>query len=217
MLAVWWFAVVGQPVFVLPLPQVVDTPAVLAIASGLVAPRPLCLHLRCLRNGWDPSTDAGMFSGNARSPFTLPRALPSTGFHGLYAPVSRRDWIASDGHDWRVGARYGFEPALQDGTRLKLEIGGGYRLEPYVDDGTSAPGPVARGRVELIQQLGPRALFRQQLRVESGRYDTYLRDVFALDLQLQSRWLLRSQVEFRRDSGGANSATIGSVQLHYTF
>ena len=39
MLAAWWFAVLGQPVFLLPLPQAADAaaadvPAIIALASG---------------------------------------------------------------------------------------------------------------------------------------------------------------------------------------
>lgn len=216
MVAVWWFAVLGQPVFVLPLPQVADSPAVFAVASADPRLRSACLSLRCLQTGWE-LPDPSFAANPPASPFATPRALPRARSHGLSAPASSREWTASDGHDWRVSTRYGFTPIRQGGTQLKVEIGGGYRFQPYVDDGTSTAGPVARSRIELTRQLGPRMQFSQQVRVESGRYDTYLRNVFALDVQLEPRLLLRSQVQTTRDSDAANSTTTGSVQLHYNF
>lgn len=76
---------------------------------------------------------------------------------------------------------------------------------------------MARAYVELTQQLGPRASLRQQLRVESGRNDTYIRNSLGLDSRLQPRWLLRSQLEVRHDSATTDTATISSLELHYLF
>jgi hypothetical protein len=215
--AVWWFAVLGQPVFALPLAQVPDKPAVFAIASADPRLRPPCLSLRCLRTGWESPTDAKLADNRTASPFAKPRALPRIRSFGLYAPASRREWTANDGHDWRVGTRFGFTPIREGDTQLKVEFGGGYRFQPYVDDGTSAAGPVARSRIELTRKLGPSVQFSQQVRVESGRYDTYLRNVIALDVQLEPNWRLRSQVQTTHDSDAPTSTTTGSVQLRYSF
>ncbi len=217
MLAAWWFAVLGPPVFALPLPQAADRPSVLAVAGADDRLRRPCRSLRCLRDGWDLPPALAVTATAAPSPFSRPQALPGPLSHGLHAPASGRDWIASEGHDWRVGTRYGFEPIRQPQTQLKVEVGGGYRLQPFVDDGTAASGPVARGHVELVQQLGQRASLRQQLRVESGRNDTYVRNSVALDIQLQPRWLLRSRLEARHDSATSDTAATGSLELHYTF
>lgn len=216
MLAVW-FLVLGQPVFVLPLSQAADRPSVLAVATGDTRLHRSCRSLRCLSDGWELPPTLAVSATPARSPFSKPQALPRPLSHGLHAPASRRDWIINEGHNWRVGTRYGFTPIRQPGTQLKVEVGGGYRLQPFVDDGTAAVGPVARGRVELVQQLGTRVSLRQQLRVETGRDDTFFRNSLGLDISLQPRWLLRSQLEVRHDSATTDTAATGSLELHYTF
>lgn len=217
MLAAWWLALAGPPVFDARLRQAADVPAALALAEGRVHLRRRCLSLRCLRAGWSlPQPARGAFARPA-SPFAIRPVLPRTGGIGLFAPPSRRDWIASEGHDWRVGTRYGFEAIRQPGTELRVEIGGGYRFQPGVDDGTAAMGPVARGHLALSQRIGPRARLSQQLVVEQGRMDTYVRNAVALDLLLEPRWTLRSAVELQRDSAAARGTTAGTLQLRYAF
>jgi hypothetical protein len=214
MLAALWFAILGQPVFLLPFPQAADTPAVLAIAAGRVSLERPCRSLECLQAGWElqpPPVTA------KASPFAIPRALPGRRYIGLSAPASRQEWVSAYGSDARLGARYGFEPIRDGGTRLRVEVGSGYRLQPWADDGIGRIGPVARGNIQWMQQLGEHARLSQQLRVEAGRGDTFVRNAMALDISLMSNWTLSSSFELRHDSAADDTATQGSVQLRYSF
>jgi hypothetical protein len=214
MLAALWLVVLGQPVFLLPFPQAPDTPATLAIAGSQVSLQRPCRSLQCLQAGWQLRPPPVMAR---RSPFAMPRALPARRYIGLRAPASRQDWIDAYGSNARLGARYGFEPIRDGGTQLRIELGSGYRLQPWADDGIGQIGPVARGSVQWLQQLGERTRLSQQLRVETGRGDTFVRNAMALDIALQPNWTLRSSFELRHDSAADDTATQGSVQLRYSF
>lgn len=214
MLAAFWFAVLGQPVFLLPFPQAAEVPAVLAIAGGQVSLQRPCRSLACLQAGWrvqPPPVPA------RRSPFAMPRPLPARRYIGLRAPASRQDWVDAYGSNSRFGARYGVAAIREAGTELRVEVGSGYRLQPWTDDGIGHIGPVARGSIQWLQQLGDRARLSQQLRVEAGRGDTFVRNAMALDIILQPNWTLRSSFELRHDSAADDTATQGSVQLRYSF
>lgn len=208
------FAILGQPVFLLPFPKAPDTPAALAIAAGQVSLQRPCRSLACLQAGWQlqPPT---MMSGH--NPFVVPRAWPGHRDVGLRAPSSRQGRIDAYASDARLGARYGFEPIREADTRLRIEVGSGYRLQPWAEDGIGHVGPVASGGIQWLQQLGDRAHLSQQLRVETGRGDTFVRNAVALDIVLQSNWSLRSSVELRHDSAADDTATQGSMQLRYWF
>lgn len=217
MLAAWWFVVLGQPVFLLPLPHVADAPAAIALASGRASLQRPCRSLACLQSAWDLSPPPLFAPQASRDPFAMPRPLPPTTSYGLHAPASSSDWLATYGSNWRLGARYGVEAIRQPDTQLRIEVGSGYRLQPHVDDGTASIGPVARGSIEWMQRLGQRALLSQQLRVETGRHDTFVRNALALDILLQPSWTLSSSLELRHDSAADDTATQGSLQLRYAF
>jgi hypothetical protein len=214
MLAALWLVVLGQPVFLLSFPQAADTPAVLAIAGSQVSLQRPCRSLECLQAGWQLRPAPIMAR---RNPFAIPRALPGRSYIGLRAPASRQDWVDAYGSNARFGARYGFEPIREADTQLRIEVGSGYRLQPWADDGIGHIGPVARGSIQWLQQLGDRARLSQQLRVETGRGDTFVRNAMALDITLQPNWTLRSSFELRHDSAADDTATQGSVQLRYSF
>lgn len=224
MFAAWWLAVLVPPVFVQPLPQaadadaaIADVPAVVALAGGRASLQRPCRSLACLQAGWALPPAPVFAARAARDPFALPAPLPPAAGGGLYVPASRSDWLGTYGSNWRLGARYGIEAIRQPDTQLRIELGSGYRLQPYVDDGTAGTGPVARGRVDWTQRLGERAQLRQQLQVETGRHDTYLRNSLLLELVLQPNWTLHSRLELRHDSAAADTTTQGTVQLRYAF
>ena len=214
MISALWFAVLGQPVFLMPLPEAPDLPAAMAIASSRVSLRRPCRSLECLRAGWQVVPGSGALPG--RSPFSPRRALPPSRGHGLHAPASRIDYMATYGSNSRFGARYGMEIRDPD-TNIRVEIGSGYRLQPYVDDGVGETGPVARGRVEWQQRIGTFASLHQELRVEAGRNDTFVRNALALEVVLQPNWTLQSRFELRHDSAAGNTATESAIQLRYSF
>jgi len=214
MISALWFAVLGQPVFLLPLPEAPQLPAAIAIASSRVSLQRPCRSLECLRAGWEAFPEVTVLP--ARSPFAPPRALPPSRGHGLHAPASRIDYMATYGSNARFGARYGMENRDPD-TNIRVEIGSGYRLQPYVDDGVGETGPIARGRVEWQQQIGEFASLHQELRVEAGRNDTFVRNALALEVMLQPNWTLRSRFELRHDSAAGDTATESAIQLRYSF
>ena len=214
MISALWFAVLGQPVFLMPLPEAPQQPAAIAIASSRVSLQRPCRSLECLRAGW--GAVPGSVAATTRSPFSPRRTLPPSRGHGLHAPASRIDWMATYGSNSRFGARYGMEIRDPD-TSIRVEIGSGYRLQPYVDDGVGEIGPVARGKVEWQQRLGEFASLHQELRVEAGRNDTFVRNALALEVVLQPNWTLQSRFELRHDSAVGATATESAIQLRYSF
>ncbi|TWT22636.1 DUF481 domain-containing protein [Luteimonas marina] len=227
MLASWWLAVVGLPVFMQPLPEAPDLPAAVAVASGRVSLRQPCFRLACADAEWAPAA-ATPARPDARAPGTvvairsqrLPR-LATRRFIGLYSPASRRDWFYSTGGAALVDTRYGLEAVRSPQTQVEVELGTGYRLQPYANYGTAAQGPVATGQLRLSQRLGERAELSQQVRMERGRENAFIRQTVGLDLQLDPQWSLLGDFELRHDTAGnggeGRTDREGSVRLRYAF
>ncbi|MGN6112241.1 MAG: DUF481 domain-containing protein [Luteimonas sp.] len=218
MTAAFWLAVLMPPVFVHPFEQApgapaADVPAVIALAAGDVSLQRPCYSFECLQAGWRLPAAA---LPARRDPFALPRARPVRRTR-LSAPMSRRDWVAAYGSNARLGTRYGVDAVRDPDTQLRVEVGSGFRLQPYADDGIGHIGPVARGSLSWLQRIGGNARLQQQVRVEAGRGDTFVRNSMLLDISLQSNWTLRSSIDLRHDSASDDTATQGSVQLRYTF
>ena len=228
MLASWWLAVVGLPVFMQPLPEAPDQPAALAVASGRVSLRQPCLRLACADAEWQQASRASRTLAPAQVPGAfevirsqrLPR-LATRRFIGLHSPASRRDWFDSSGGAALVDARYGMEAVRNAQTGVQLELGTGYRLQPYANYGTAAEGPVAMGQLRLSQRLGELGSLNQQVRVERGRENAYLRQTIGVDLDLAQQWSLLGDFELRHDTAGnggqGHTDREGSVRLRYAF
>lgn len=215
MVAAFWLAVLMPPVFVQPFPQAPGLPAAIALAGGQVSLQRPCYSLECLQAGWHrwaPPAPAPA-RGN---PFAMPRPLRASR-GGFSAPATRREWVASYGSNARFGTRYGVEAIRERDTEVRIEVGSGYRLQPYADDGIGHIGPVARGSLEWLQRVGDNARLVQQVRVETGHGDTFVRNSMALDITLMPNWTLRSSVDVRHHSAADDTATQGSVQLRYSF
>jgi len=213
MVGAFWLAVLLPPVFVQPFPQAPDTPAAIALFAGEVSLQRPCYTLKCLQDGWRL---AAMPLPARRSPFSLARRLPAQR-NSLYAPATRREWYANYSSNARLGTRYGIDAIRDPDTQLSIEVGSGYRLQPYADDGIGHIGPVARGSLRWLQRISDRARLEQQVRVETGRGDTYVRNMMSLDIILESNWTLRSSVDVSHDSAADDTAARGLVQLRYSF
>ena len=213
MVAAFWLAVLMPPVFVQPFPQAPEVPAAIALATGQVSLQRPCYSLACLQAGWHrPAPPLPV----RRNPFAMPRPLRAAR-DGLGVRATQRDWVASDGSNARFGARYGIEAIRDPDTEVRIEVGSGYRLQPYADDGIAHIGPVARGSLQWLQRVGDNARLVQQVRVETGPGDTFVRNSMALDITLMPNWTLRSSVDVRHHSAADDTATQGSLQLRYAF
>lgn len=216
MLAAWWFAVIGQPLSPLPLPELPDQPLAVAVEAARMSSLPTCFSLVCGDAEW---SDHGFQRfGNADRPQPLP-GLPVYSFQ-LSAPASSREWMDSYAKDWRVGTRYGVEAIRRPNTQVKVVFGTGYRLQPWVDDGVGVTGPVARASLDFNQRFGNRTRWSQQVQLETGRDNsTFLRNAISFDVELRPQVTLKSGVETRRAATGGNSTTDteGSVKLQYAF
>lgn len=227
MLAGWWLAVVGLPVFLQPLPEAPDRPAAVAVASGQVSLRLPCYRLDCGDGEWRtvaafaPIERAEAPGEFERIKAVRPARLASRRFIPLNSPATRRDWFYNTGRHDRIATTYGFEAVRSPDTKVQFELGTGYRIEPYVDYGTAAPGPIARGSLQLSQRFGDRALLQQRVQVETGRENTFVRQTIGFDLRLVQDWTLRSDFELRHNTGtGGGSGwtdTEGSLSLRYAF
>jgi putative salt-induced outer membrane protein YdiY len=172
-----------------------------------------CYSFECLQAGWRLSAAP---LPSRRNPFALSRTLPRQR-SSLRAPATRREWVATYGSNARLGTRYGISAFRDPDTQVQLEVGSGFRLQPYADDGIGHIGPVARGSLLWLQRIGQNARLVQQVRVETGRGDTFVRNSMSLDITLQPNWTLRSSVDLRHDSAADDTAAQGSVQLRYSF
>jgi hypothetical protein len=226
MLAALWLALAAPPVFTQPLPDSPGEPAVVALAAGRVDLRRPCYQLVCNDAGWrTPSRFTRIATPKAPGVVDplVPMRLPAIAArrYPLYSPASRRDWRVNHGSHSRFTAGFGYEAVRTPDTNVKVELGTGYRLQPYADHGTAGEGMIARGRLELRQNIADRAMLTQNLLVETGRFNTTTRQVIGLDLQLQDQWTLHSNFELRHDSAGNGGSgatdTEGSLHLRYRF
>lgn len=180
-------------------------PVLEAAARMLVEPRMRCLSLSCRGQEWrSPPAPLPLAAQPARTP------LPGAGRAiGLRAPATPRDGTVLYSNDWRIGSRYGVQLVREPGTRLGVQFGAGYRLAPLHDDGTRAPGPVLRSEFSFAHDLGERARWQQRVLVESGRGDVFVRQAFALDIDLWPSWTLETDYVVRRDGiGGSSEGTV---------
>src|SRR5690606_16027637 len=226
MLAGWWLALVGLPVFLQPMPEAPQLPAALAVASGQVSLRQPCLRLVCADAEWQGLLPRVVDAQRAPGAVDRIRAmrlpqLASRRYIGLHSPASRRDWFSSTGSHALFAARYGVEAVRNPDTRVQLEFGTGYRLQPYADWGAADQGLVASGLMRWNQRLGERAALNQQVRIERGREHAFVRQTIGLDLRLDPQWSLLGDVELRHDTAGnggeGRTDREGSLRLRYAF
>lgn len=228
MLASWWLAVVGLPVFMQPLPEAPDLPAAAAVAAGRVSLRQPCFRLACSDADWAAAGSAPRTLAAPTAPGAISRIhaqrlprLATRRYIGLYSPATRRDRFYSTGGAALVDTRYGLEAVRSPYTNLHLEFGTGYRMQPYANYGTAAEGPVAMGQVRLSQRLGDFGALKQQVRVERGRENAFIRQTIGLDLRLDEQWSLLGDFELRHDTNGnggeGRTDREGSLRLHYAF
>lgn len=227
MLAGWWLAVAGLPIYTHPLPAAPEQPAVAAVFARQVPMRRPCYRLACRDAEWTADGRTPRI-WSPKAPGVRPRTvahplvkLPDRRFVPLHSPFASRESFRSGGNHVRWDTSYGLEAIRSPETSLRVEFGTGFRIEPYTDYGTSAMGPVARGKLQLSQELGRRASFTQQVQVETGRENTFVRQTMAFDYQLFPQWTLRSNFELRHDTlgngGRGRTDTEGSVKLRRAF
>lgn len=228
MLASWWLAVAGLPVFMHPLPEAPDRPAAVALAAGQVSLRQPCYRLVCADAEWMRPLARRAVDGTPAAPGSYDRIAPahlpqlsSRRYIALRSPATRRDFFYNTGRHDRIATTYGYEALRRPDARLQVEVGTGYRLEPYVDYGTASQGPIARGSLLYTQRFGERASLQQRVQVETGRANTFVRQTIGFDLHLVPQWSLRSNFELRHNSAGNGGSgatdTEGSMSLRYVF
>ncbi|NZA27830.1 DUF481 domain-containing protein [Luteimonas sp. SJ-92] len=230
MLAAWWLALAGLPVFTQPVPRI-EAPhlsAALAVAARRISLRAPCYALVCPDAEWTgrrpralpPPTAPG---ARQHLPVPQPRAARwlNRRLIGLYAPASARDRVLAYARNWRVDTSYRLDAIRERDTQLRIEVGTGYRIQPYVDNGTAVPGPVARGGLTVSRQFGHHARLKQRLLVETGRENAYLRQSIGLDWQLRPHLVLHSSIEMWHDTaadgGDGLTRRSGALRLRYAF
>lgn len=207
MLTPLWLAVAGLPVFQLPVADVPDRPAAIALAAGDVSLRRPCLRLRCAGSEWQApaaaTTHAYAESGNGVVRTVLPGA--ATPGLKLAAPRRAHTWIKTETQLDRVGARYGVHAMDTGTTSVQVEVGTGYRWQPYADDGGADTGPIARGSIKLDKRLGEHGQLQQQTRLEAGRDNAFLRNALSMRYRFED-WSLQSQLELKHDTAAAGGS-----------
>lgn len=183
------------------------TPVLETAARRLVEPRTRCLSLRCRGHEWRPHAPLPL-AGEVRRAPVLPGSRSPV---GLRAPATPRESTVLYSNDWRIGTRHGVQLVRDGDTRLGLQFGAGYRLAPLHDDGTRLPGPVVRSELTFARDLGTHAQWRQRVLVEGGRGDVFVRQAFALDVELWPSWMLETDYVLRRDAGGGSGE--GSIRV----
>src|SRR5690606_15584811 len=126
MLASWWLAVVGLPVFMQPLPEAPDLPAAAAVAGGRVSLRQPWFRLACGDAEWAAAAVPAKTLSAPVAPGAItgiraqrPARLATRRFIGLYSPASQRDRFYSTGGAALVDARYGLEAVRNPWTNLQ--------------------------------------------------------------------------------------------------
>ena len=214
--AVWWLALAGLPVFQQPLPESPGEPAVLAVAAEHVSLRMPCYRLVCPDAEWlTPTPDTTLWKPRVEARSRRPvRASPlaTRRYASLHAPTFQREWFDAEASHAKVDTTFGIRAIQRPDTKVQLELGTGYRLQPYAEYGTAAIGPIATGDWGRVNQ---------QVHVETGRHNTFVRQTLGVDILLQPRLTLQSRLEVNHDSAGdggrGSTDTQGSLNLHYAF
>jgi putative salt-induced outer membrane protein len=134
---------------------------------------------------------------------------------------NERDNFGTYEYQWTATTGYGYEAIRSDAQRLFFEAGPGYRFAK--DQGTRSHRNevIGRGLVDWSLKLTPTASLVDSVLVESGRENTYARNLFGVQVAMSRTLAMKAGLETRYNSqvdpGIEKTDNLTTVNLVYNF
>ncbi|KRG70403.1 DUF481 domain-containing protein [Pseudoxanthomonas dokdonensis] len=134
---------------------------------------------------------------------------------------NERDHFTSYEYQWTAAAGYGYEAIKTDATHLTFEIGPGYRWSKLQDVQDHRNGAIGRGYMDFATKLTDTTSLIDTFLIESGSDNTFLSNVFGLQVQMSDALALKAGLETRYNSdvqpGIKKTDNLTTVNVVYGF
>ena len=140
----------------------------------------------------------------------------------VYGSVrNERDAFGTYEYQWTAAAGYGVEALRNDTQRLSLEIGPGYRFAKDQGARRHHNEAIARGLADWRWTLTENASLVDTLLLESGRDNTFFRNVLGVQVAVGKGLAMKAGIETRYNSdvepGIDSTDQLTTVNLVYSF
>ena len=134
---------------------------------------------------------------------------------------NERDRFSGDEYQWTAGIGYGYEAIKSDETQLTFEVGPGYRWSKLQDLRVHNNEAVFRGAMQFAHRFNDTTSFYDNLLVEAGQENTFLRNELGLEVKMSNALALKAGLEVRHNTevppGSEKTDTLTTVNLVYGF
>lgn len=134
---------------------------------------------------------------------------------------NERDGFGTYEYQWTAAAGYGYEAINSDRQRLSFEIGPGYRFAKNQGVRVHHNQAIARGMADWNLKLTDTASLVENMLVESGSDNTYIRNLFGVQVAMSKSLKMKAGLETRYNStvepGIENTDNLTTVNLVYDF
>ncbi|WCE05039.1 DUF481 domain-containing protein [Pseudoxanthomonas sp. JBR18] len=134
---------------------------------------------------------------------------------------NERDHYTSYEYQWSTAIGYGYEAIKTDKQHLTLEAGPGYRWSKDQGVQVHHNEAIARGLADYSLQLTPTTSLVDTFLVESGSDNTFLKNLFGLQVAMTEKLALKAGLETRHntevDEGTKKTDNLTTVNIVYNF
>ncbi|MBB1087170.1 hypothetical protein H4F99_01565 [Lysobacter sp. SG-8] len=196
-----------SPFLATPMPANVSQPRQVAEVVDMGWRRRTCLALRCNDAEWAREVDAARREAVHADGLSRFRAQDRRHAR-LRASAHRRLSRDNYSNRYRIGSRHGVELLREGESHLVVAFDAAYRLAPRSDDGIGEAGPVFRSSIDFGRRFGERTHWSQKVLVETGQGQTFVKQVFDVNVTLMPNWTLEGDYVIRhRTSGKSGTET----------
>ena len=140
----------------------------------------------------------------------------------LYGSVRHeRDAFGTHEYQWTAAGGYGFDALRSETQQLSLELGPGYRFAKDQGARVHHNEAIARGLADWRWQLTGNASLVDTLLVESGRDNSFVRNVLGVQVSMGNGLAMKAGLETRYNSrvepGTESTDQLTTVNLVYSF
>lgn len=134
---------------------------------------------------------------------------------------NERDHYTSYEYQWTTAVGYGYQAIKDDRQHLTFEIGAGYRWAKDQNVQIHHNETIGRGLIDYGLQLTPSTSLIDTLLVESGDDNTFVKNLFGLQVAMSEKLALKAGLETRYNSevdmGAKKTDNLTTVNVVYNF
>ncbi|MBB1087169.1 DUF481 domain-containing protein [Lysobacter sp. SG-8] len=134
---------------------------------------------------------------------------------------NERDHFASNEYQWTAAVGYGFRAIDTEATKLLFEVGPGYRWSKLQDVQVHRNEGIVRGTMAFAHQFNDSTSISNDLLVEAGSENTFVRNDLALKVKMTEALALKAGVEVRHNTDvlpdTKKTDTLTTVNVVYDF